>query len=469
MQTTTEASVQVTEQQADNQKLRYRTVWRWHFYAGLYVIPFLIMLSVTGILMMLYKPLIEPALYGELVKVEAQQRPYLSWEQQRSSVAELYPEAVIRQLRMPDSLEESTRFTVKTTEGANLQVLVNPYSGEVLGHIRKDDTLYALADNIHGTLLMGKTGDALIELSAGFMLVLIFTGIYLWWPRTGSKLSMLLPDLSKKGRSLWKELHASVGFWLSFILLLFVLSGLSWTGIWGAQIVQPWNSFPAGVFGGAPVSDQTHASLNPGVIEEVPWNLEQTPLPMSGSMAGKPGIPAGTPVNIDSAVRYAEDNGMTDFRVNLPQDETGVYTIIAATMSGDVIDPRNDRAMHLDQYSGNKLADVDFDQYSLMAKAMAIGIPLHMGLWGQLNLIANVIICALLIFVCISGAVLWWKRRPAQSGISAPRRALPVISWKVAAALWLAAAIFVPLLGAAVLVITLFDLLIGKRLMPASA
>ena len=26
----------------------YRAVWRWHFYAGLLVLPFLIILSVTG-------------------------------------------------------------------------------------------------------------------------------------------------------------------------------------------------------------------------------------------------------------------------------------------------------------------------------------------------------------------------------------------------------------------------------------
>ena len=32
---------------AANSRL-YRAVWRWHFYAGLYVIPFLLMLAVTG-------------------------------------------------------------------------------------------------------------------------------------------------------------------------------------------------------------------------------------------------------------------------------------------------------------------------------------------------------------------------------------------------------------------------------------
>ena len=27
----------------------YLAAWRWHFYAGLYVVPFLIMLAVTGL------------------------------------------------------------------------------------------------------------------------------------------------------------------------------------------------------------------------------------------------------------------------------------------------------------------------------------------------------------------------------------------------------------------------------------
>ena len=26
----------------------YRTIWRWHFYAGLFVLPFILILSVTG-------------------------------------------------------------------------------------------------------------------------------------------------------------------------------------------------------------------------------------------------------------------------------------------------------------------------------------------------------------------------------------------------------------------------------------
>lgn len=36
----------------------YRTIWRWHFYAGLFVLPFVLILSVTGSIY-LFKPQID--------------------------------------------------------------------------------------------------------------------------------------------------------------------------------------------------------------------------------------------------------------------------------------------------------------------------------------------------------------------------------------------------------------------------
>ncbi|WP_277253873.1 PepSY domain-containing protein, partial [Neptunomonas phycophila] len=115
-------------------------------------------------------------------------------------------------------------------------------------------------------------------------------------------------------------------------------------------------------------------------------------------------------------VSYARDNGMTYFRVNLPKSETGVYSVMAATMSRDITDATQDRSLHLDQYTGNVLADITFDEYGLMAKAMAIGIPLHMGTWTKLNLVINTVLCLLIIFLSVGGYVLWWKRRPTNAG-----------------------------------------------------
>ncbi|MGY2735984.1 PepSY domain-containing protein [Sphingomonas sp. UYP23] len=43
---------------ASSAQQRYRWVWRWHFYAGLFVLPFILILSVTGSIY-LFKPQVE--------------------------------------------------------------------------------------------------------------------------------------------------------------------------------------------------------------------------------------------------------------------------------------------------------------------------------------------------------------------------------------------------------------------------
>lgn len=44
--------------QTNGQSCLYRAIWRWHFYAGLFIIPMILILSVTGA-MYLFKPQVE--------------------------------------------------------------------------------------------------------------------------------------------------------------------------------------------------------------------------------------------------------------------------------------------------------------------------------------------------------------------------------------------------------------------------
>ncbi len=48
----------------------YALAWRWHFYAGLFVAPFMILLALTGIVY-LFKPQLDALLYPQLLRVEA--------------------------------------------------------------------------------------------------------------------------------------------------------------------------------------------------------------------------------------------------------------------------------------------------------------------------------------------------------------------------------------------------------------
>src|SRR5690606_13963142 len=55
---------------------RYAMLWRWHFYAALFVMPLLIILGITGTIY-LYKPQIEALAYPSQLHVPAQSTPRL--------------------------------------------------------------------------------------------------------------------------------------------------------------------------------------------------------------------------------------------------------------------------------------------------------------------------------------------------------------------------------------------------------
>ena len=46
----------------------YRAVWRWHFYAGVFVMPFLMLLALTGAIY-LFKDEIDQVVYRPMIQV----------------------------------------------------------------------------------------------------------------------------------------------------------------------------------------------------------------------------------------------------------------------------------------------------------------------------------------------------------------------------------------------------------------
>ncbi|MBT9550990.1 MAG: PepSY domain-containing protein [Hydrogenophaga sp.] len=441
----------------------YATAWRWHFYAGLYVVPFLLMLALTGLVMVFFTGFQDRL--GWTVKVVPQAEAQ-AVTVQAQAVFTRFPQASLKEYVAPRGPDAPSWFVVKhqdTTEA----IAVNPYTADILKVVDKEHTLFAWAERIHGTLLIGDVGDRLIEVAAGLGIVMIVSGLYLWWPRGDTAWTqVLVPNLRARGRAWWKSLHASVGFWLSAVLLGFLLTGLSWTGVWGSQLMQPWGSFPDTKWDNVPTSDATHASLNPDGLHEVPWGLEQTRLPASGSTAGTPGVPADQPVNLDGVARLALTLGFTgQHHIQVPQAADGVYTLSADSMSGDLRNPWGDRTLHVDRYTGRVLAEARFADYPLMGKVMAVGIALHQGDLGLWSAWLNVLFCSGVAFLCVSGTVMWWKRRPAGAGrLAAPPVPQDTARWKTGALVMLVTSLAFPLSGAVLLGVLVLDWLVVSRL-----
>ncbi len=440
----------------------YFAAWRWHFYAGLYVIPFLLMLAVTGLGMMYISVL--DGRDGEYVSVAqgAQVQPVSA--QTEAALASLPGATLVEWIGPKD--EGRAAVVRVAVEGGQRMVAVDPYSATVLESWDRRAGWYDFLSDIHGTLLIGTLGDRLIEIAAGLAVVLVVTGLYLWWPR-GNWRAALLPDLRARRRALWKSLHAVTGTYISVLLVLFLLSGLSWAGIWGERFVQAWSSFPAQKWDAVPLSDTTHAGhMNHGATKDVPWALEQTLMPESGSDAGLTGLPEGTAVTADSVYALGRALGYEGrFRIVFPRDEAGVFTLNQDSMSNDSACPTCDRTVHIDQFTGKILADVGFADYSLMGKSMAVGIALHEGDMGLWNLVLNTLFCLAVIFVCISGVVMWLKRRPSRAGrLAAPPLPQDLPFWKGAVLVGLLAALAFPLVGLTLLAVLALDVLLLANL-----
>ncbi|MBB5422362.1 putative iron-regulated membrane protein [Paraburkholderia atlantica] len=463
----------------------YRTLWRWHFYAGLFVMPFLLVLAITGTLYC-FQPQIEPLLYRQQMVVAPQAVPRLPANVLLARArAAMPPGSVATTAVITRDPQRSAEFVFRLADGTQQSVYLNPYNGDLLGTLSVERRLMQVDRMIHRKLLLGKPGELLMELAACWTLVMIGTGIALWWPRGKSTArAVLLPRLGLKGRPLWKSLHGVIGIWLALGALAFVLTGLPWTGSWGKQFkafaTATKLGAPPGAWGGLPLRSSvpgaqpdradhasatgahaTHADMEsmPGMV------MDDLPLPLTPWAAGNSSVPsssasdAAQPLSLGHIVALAASLGITDgYSIVLPNSATGVYTL-----SWFPANPRDERTLYVDQYSGAILKDIRYGDYGAIAKAVSYGTSLHMGHYFG---VANQILCAAislgLAALAVTGFVMWWKRRPQRS-LGAPSReraAPPMRGWK--AGLLLLGVVF-PLMGATLVAVWLLDRLAFGR------
>lgn len=447
----------------------YNLAWRWHFYAGLFVAPFMIMLSLTG-MVYLFKPQLDSLMYHDLLTVKPAHHR-LSADEQQQRVLEAYPQALISKYLPPAHAESSAQFVIKQ-DGREVNLFIDPSTGKVLGTQDAKNNLQAMARAIHGELLIGKVGDRLIEMAAGWGIVLVVSGIYLWWPRGRSPAGVLWPRISARGRVLWRDLHAVTGFWGSVALLFMLLSGMTWTGLWGKVYADVWNTFPAAMWNDVPTSEKQAGDLNNARVQTVPWAVENTPMPVSGGdhaehmhHAGMSSAPASPTITLQRVVDIANERKVEPgYSITPPKTADGVFTV---SVFAD--DPRNDATLHVDQYTGKVLADVRYTDYSAVSKATELGVMLHEGrMFGWVNQLLILLVCLMVLLSSVSGIVIWWKRRPQNRfGVPALRHDLP--RWKIATAVMIVLGIAFPLVGISMLAVWLLDRIARSRFAKSAA
>ncbi len=437
----------------------YRMIWRWHFFSALVFVPFMIILALSGAIYLFvdeYEGLaLSPYLKSgdPAAMASGPGESKASLDAQLRRVRQGHPGYRVGMIierkgyntefqlhRVSDARDGDdgngegvlpSNWSLRSGEPpGSLSVFVDPVSGYVLGEVDNDVRFMRLVKRLHGELLMGGFGTKFVELAANWGILIITMGLVLWWTRRGGRLrDRFLPNLSRRGRSLWRDLHSVTGLYVFVPLMFLLVTGLPWTDVWGGW----FKSMQRAVGQSAPASffDRTLRS----------WPHAAT-----------------SPITLDEVIAIAHAHGLDGYlKIRMPRGEDGAFNILREST-----DPAERVVLQLDQYSGKPIRIGRWQDSPPLEKAVALGIKIHRGeYFGRANQFAGLATALALVFVCVSGIVVWLKRRP-KGRLAAPPRPATWASPRWLVVTTLVMACLLPLLGLSLLLYLFVDLALQR-------
>lgn len=409
----------------------YRAVWRWHFYAGLIILPMLMWLAATGALY-LYKAELERVVYGAWTQRQFTGPP-TALAPMLDRVTAQMPGRVTR-IERPADPDTSWGMTLVRPDGERRTLFVDPAFGQVLGSTAEGGVMETVK-RLHSLAITGPVGNAVIEIAAGWVILLCLSGFYLWWPRAGQRALALRGRVGQ--RLFWRDFHASTGALVGAVILFLAVTGMPWSGYWGGWL----RGAVAAVGGGRPPA--------PGAArgEHADHGAPDPALPWSMQHRGHPTGHGGADIGPDRAIAIASARGIgSAWSLTLPAEAGAPYLVAAAAKRAD-----DARVLYLDATDGRVLLDAPYAQFGRGAQAIEWGIAVHQGQqYGEVNRLAMLAGCIGAWLLGLSAPILWWKRR-REGRLTPPPRADNRRASRGVAAIMLTVGALFPLTGATML------------------
>ncbi len=391
--------------------------WRWHLLAALLVVPFVLWQSITGTIYLWSQAYVD-ARHSELRFVSASAER-ASVDAQLAIARQAMPGARVGSILLPADPLRSTLVAFEDAQGMPMAVFIDPYRGLLLGVLSGVDWAPGWSRKLHGGWPLGSVGSWLLELGACWTIVMVLTGLYLWWPRDGRPaLPVLLPRVAAGRRLFWRDLHACVAVWFSMLIVLFLLTAMPWTSFWGESVLRP-----------------VQRALN----QNVPAAAGFAPV-----LVGTPGSFGAQ--SLDRMVADARQNGM--------QGDLMLYMIDGPPGSAVSLRSLRDRASEeqyvlFDRANGARVGAAGWSDFPPLAKGIATGVDLHEGSYfGRVGPWINTALASALLWLAVTGVGAWWTRKPAGSAGIPPPVATRWPLWVLTLAV--ALCVLLPLLGLSV-------------------
>lgn len=431
----------------------YAAVWRWHFYAGLLCLPFFCWLAITGSIY-LFRPDIEALLDRPYESLHLDGPRAAPSDEARAALAAMPGSAFSRY--EPPATPTGAAQIVVARDGHLYRVIVHPRTLQAMSIGRDDHRPMELVAHLHGQLLLGDRGSNLVEMAGCWGVVMIITGLFLWFPRGTKRLGGLLyPRLGQRGRLFWRDLHAVTGLWISAVTLFLLVSGLPWASNWGNYFT--WLRNHAAVTAGQPdwslggkaePLPQIKPVLQPGGMVTMSAAEMAAMAPPPKAENGSPDLQA-----LDKVVPVAAGLHVPRPVWILPPPRGSSNWIVWSRIQNRprrvayAIAPDSEAVVGTKTFANDDRVD----------QIVNVAIATHEGqLFGRANQAILLVNALGVVVVTISAVVMWWKRRPAHLLGAPPASTRPYSGITLGLTAVFLAVLF-PLFGASLVVILVIE------------
>lgn len=288
------------------------------------------------------------------------------------------------------------------------QVYLNPYTGEVLNVWDEDDDFFHFILHGHYYLwLPEKIGQPVVASATLVFLILLISGLVLWWPRNKSAAKQ---RFSIKWNAAWRrknyDLHNVLGFYMFAVGLVFAITGLVWGFEWFSKGLYRATGGTGSVMYQIPPSDTTATPT----VNSLATAVDRVWLKLRQENPTQQGINVSFPLTAgESIFSFVNHRPGTYYKVDYHYFDQ--HTLKELTVNT----PYSGR--FADASFANKLRRMNYD----------IHVGAIWGLPGKILAFCASLICASL---PVTGFVIWWGRRKKskKSGRSLTRKAQVVRS-----------------------------------------
>lgn len=405
-----------------NRKLN-QWLWKWHFIAGLISLPFVLVLSITGAIY-LFNPDVEKEAVANIQDVIQTSQTPISYQKQWE-IAKQNMKKQPNSMILNDNPSKSTEF-ISGRFSHKKSLFVNQYTGEVKGLFTPKDTWMYSVRKLHGELLGGKVGTKIVELVASWLVVLIITGLYVWYPFVGGIKGVFTIRIKEGKQIFFRDLHAVTGFWISALLIITLAGGFPWTDVFGANY--KW-------------------------VQKV----TNTGYPKEWHGIGLKSTPTKKALTLDEMIAIAKKQPLKgQLTFDFPKHPKGTFAVSNKTFPLDT-----QQKIHFDQYSGKIVKHLHWSDVGILMRSRMWVMAFHQGQFGGWNWWVMFLLSIALTVMSIAALVHYlFRKQPNKWGVPKVPKSFSVGKGIIAILILLG--IIFPMLGISLVLIILSDFLIPK-------